>query len=154
MLAILDSYPIAEPRVADETIEEPGNESRSARATNDQLKDLLDALQREGHFHSKLDRQQYEAIADAYKRSHLVTKTFTPARFRGVILLFVATEGGAKQATESWGTFVDGEIRTYPIDCSHEAMMEPRAAAEIGRVLATDLNKQRINPSYSSHEPE
>jgi thioesterase domain-containing protein len=66
-----------------------------------------------------------------------------PQQFRGDILLFVATQGEAKPSHKIWTPYVDGQIKVHAIDCTHETMMDPVAAAKIGRILATELDDRQ-----------
>ena len=71
-------------------------------------------------------------------------RRFLPQRYRGDLLLFVATEGDPKPPPiETWRPYVDGRIRVHRVDCTHETMLEPPAVGEIGGVLARELAVRR-----------
>ena len=69
-------------------------------------------------------------------------------------MLFVATEDEIKRPIEAWRTYVDGQIKIHPVDCTHETMLEPLPVAKIGGVLAAELAKQRTFPNSMSKEKE
>jgi nonribosomal peptide synthetase DhbF len=142
LLALLDSYPShwqESPRLADE---EPSKEFLFAGVA-DPIQTMVDALRQDGHLVSVLKEHHYEAIMDGYKNSVRLMQTFLPQRFRGDILLFVATQGEPKPSHEIWTPYVDGEVKVHRIDCTHETMMDPRPAEAIGRVLTTELDVWR-----------
>jgi nonribosomal peptide synthetase DhbF len=142
LLALLDSYPShwqESPRLADE---EPSKEFLFAGVA-DPIQTMVDALRQDGHLVSVLKENHYEAIMDGYKNSVRLMQTFLPQRFRGDILLFVATQGEPKPSHEIWTPYVDGEVKVHRIDCTHETMMDPRPAEAIGRVLTTELDVWR-----------
>jgi len=142
LLALLDSYPShwqESPRLADE---EPNKEVLFAGVA-DPIQTMVDALRQDGHLVSVLKEHHYEAIMDGYKNSVQLMQTFLPQRFRGDILLFVATQGEPKPSHEIWTPYVDGEVKVHRIDCAHETMMDPGPAEAIGRVLTAELDTWR-----------
>jgi thioesterase domain-containing protein/acyl carrier protein len=142
LLALLDSYPSdwqESPRLGDQ---EPTKEVLFAGVA-DPIQNMVDALRQDGHLVSVLKEHHYEAIMDGYKNSVLLMQTFLPQRFRGDILLFVATQGEPKPSYEIWTPHVDGQVKVHRIDCTHETMMDPVPAAAIGRVLTAELDGWR-----------
>jgi len=103
-------------------------------------KPVAKKLRREGL--STLREHHYEAIMDTFKNNTRLVRTFVPQRFKGDILLFVATESEVTPPVESWRPYVGREIRVHPIDCAHDNMMDPIPAAKIGAVLARELEYQ------------
>jgi thioesterase domain-containing protein len=114
------------------------------------LREMLQTLRRQGHILSALEVNDHSAITNAYEKNTRIMRTFLPQRFRGDVLLFVATAGEAKQPIETWNPYVDGQIKVHRIDCTHETMMDLLPATQIGRVLATELSKQRAIPNLRS----
>jgi amino acid adenylation domain-containing protein len=142
VLALLDSYPSdwqESPRLYDE---EPTKEVLFAGVA-DPIQNMVDALRQDGHLVSVLKEHHYDAIMDGYKNSVRLMRTFLPQRFRGDILLFVATQGEPKPSHEIWTPYVDGQVKVHRIDCTHETMMDPVPAAAIGRVLKAELDGWR-----------
>jgi nonribosomal peptide synthetase DhbF len=142
LLALLDSYPSDREHSLRRRHEEREREVLFAGVA-DPIRTMVDTLRHDGHLHSVLKEHHYEAIIDGYENSIRLMRTFLPQQFRGDILLFVATQGEAKPSHEIWTPYVDGEIKVHPVDCTHEAMMDPLPAARIGRVLSTELDTRR-----------
>jgi thioesterase domain-containing protein len=68
--------------------------------------------------------------------------TYLPRRFDGDLVLFIA--GGAESAEESaaqgsWRPFVGGRITNHVIACTHHNMLKPEPAADIARIIETEL---------------
>ncbi len=80
-------------------------------------------------------------------------KAFVPQRFHGNVLLFVAAEDKAKPSIEVWRRYVDGHVHVHRIACTHEAMMDALPVAEIGEVLAIELDKQRMS-AVNTEDPD
>jgi thioesterase domain-containing protein len=97
-------------------------------------------LQRDGLLRAAFDESDYRAIMDTFEHNARIMRTFVPQIFHGDALLFVASRGEAKPV-DSWKAYVDGLIRVYPIDCTHDEMMAPRPAEQIGRVLAAEIGE-------------
>ena len=139
VLALLDSYP-SEQTLLLPNDEEPEKEVLFAGVADAPLEAMLDTLRREGHIRSKLGEHHHEAIMDSFENSTRLMKKFSPQRFHGDMLLFVATEGEAKPPIDTWKPYVDGQIKVHRIDCTHETMMDPAPVAKICRVLANELD--------------
>jgi thioesterase domain-containing protein len=137
LLALLDSYPVQHERVRAALDDE--SEAPHQVAINP-IRNLLDVLRREGL--STLKEHHYEAIMDTFKSNTRLVRSFTPQRFKGDMLLFVAMESEVKPPVEAWKSFVGREISVHPIDCAHDNMMDPIPAAKIGGVLAKELEQQ------------
>jgi thioesterase domain-containing protein len=137
MLVLLDSYPV-DPEIQNTGIAD--SEVLATQVAINPIRNLLDVLRREGL--STLREHHYEAIMDTFKNNTRLVRTFVPQRFKGDILLFVATESEVTPPVESWRPYVGREIRVHPIDCAHDNMMDPIPAAKIGAVLARELEYQ------------
>jgi hypothetical protein len=69
---------------------------------------------------------------------------FAPNRFKGDVLLFVATlneEGVSEALPDKWRNYSDGKLNVHYINCPHGVLMESGPLAEIGSVLAAELKK-------------
>ena len=139
LLALLDSYPIAE---EGQLGFEEDSESVSAQVAINPIRNLLDVLRREGL--STLKEHHYEAIMDTFKNNTRLVRTFVPQSFHGDMSLFVAIESEARPPIEVWRPYVTGAIRVHPVDCAHDNMMDPEPAAIIGAILAGDLDGQPL----------
>jgi thioesterase domain-containing protein len=110
---------------------------------DDTLREMLEGFGNEGHVLWPLAEQDYEAVKNACESNMRIVDTFSPERFKGDILLFVAANSHAEPPIESWKPYVDGRIRVHEIDCTHDSIMDALPAGKIGKVLATELDKQR-----------
>jgi nonribosomal peptide synthetase DhbF len=152
LLALLDSYPSQAASLShtrnhefDEkdvflSLIEPLGYDRTALGDNP-LQNTLEILHREGHIFSSLEEQHFSALLDAFKNSVHLASNFSPQRFYGDILFVRAINGNAP--TERWRPYVSGQIKVHQINCEHARMMEPEPLAQIGSVLAAELDMTR-----------
>jgi thioesterase domain-containing protein len=146
LLALLDSYPFE--RKLDPPHSHVAPETLSFGSAYDPLRERLESLRQEGHTHSALEERDYEAVADAFKNNVRIMKTYLPKRFSGDILLFVAMDAETKPPVASWRPYVDGQMQVCQVDCTHDSILDALPAARIGKVLATELDRQRsIGPN-------
>ena len=136
VLALLDSYPFEVFPSDWETTAQP-------------LEEMMEALHGEGHWVSSFSEDHFKAIVEAYYNNIRISKEFSPQQFNGDVLLFVST-GAAEPLSplEAWKPYVNGEIKILRMECDHDAMLNPPAAAKIGPVLTAELDKHstRDNP--------
>ena len=100
ILALLDSYPA----VRDTASRGHDDEEREvifAGVADDSIRAMLDILRREGDALSTLNEEHYRAIKDAYTNNIRLMTQFSPRRFHGDILLFVATKAKPSCRTTS-----------------------------------------------------
>jgi nonribosomal peptide synthetase DhbF len=141
LLALLDSYPMDRATLVNSHDKE--QEVLSA-TTDDTLLKMLEGLWREGHVASPLTRQDYESVKNACENNMRIISTFSPRQFEGAILLFVAAKSHSQPPIDSWKPYVNGRILVHEIDCTHDSLMNELPAGRIGKVLATELVKQRM----------
>ncbi|MFZ1883112.1 MAG: thioesterase domain-containing protein, partial [Rhodoplanes sp.] len=142
LLALLDSYPFNRETVLRERGEAVEKEVIFAGAVDNPLRETLETLHRDGFLRAALKERDHRAIMDAFEHNARIMRAFVPRRFNGDVLLFVASAGEIRPPIDSWKPYVNGLIQVYPIDCTHDQMMDPLAAKEIGRVLAAELGEQ------------
>ncbi|MEZ5889848.1 MAG: thioesterase domain-containing protein [Xanthobacteraceae bacterium] len=142
LLALLDSYPVSRETALRERGEAVEKEVIFAGAVDNPLRQTLETLHRDGFLRAALKERDHRAIMDAFEHNARIMRAFVPRRFGGDVLLFVASAGEIKPPIDSWKPYVSGLIRVHPIDCTHDQMMDPLPAKEIGRVLAAELRKQ------------
>jgi nonribosomal peptide synthetase DhbF len=138
LLALLDSYPIERERSRSGFDEDSDN--FATQVAINPIMNLLDVLRREGL--TTLKEHHYEAIMDTFKNNTRLMRTFMPGRFNGDLLLFAATENQSKPPVDNWRAYIGGQIKIHPIDCAHDNMMDPIPAAKIGKVLASELERE------------
>jgi nonribosomal peptide synthetase DhbF len=141
LLALLDSYPV-EPQGVQKAFDDE-DETFATQVAINPIMNLLDVLRREGL--TTLKEHHYEAIMDTFKNNTRLMKTFSPQRFRGDMLLFVALDSHERPPVENWRPYVGGEIKVHPIDCAHDNMMDPVPAEKIGAVIAKNLDRRQAS---------
>jgi thioesterase domain-containing protein len=160
LLALLDSYPFNRETathdrgemVEGERIEKAGKEVIFAGAVDIPLRQTLETLRRDGFLHAALEERDHEAIIEAFAHNARIMRTFVPRRYYGDALLFVAAAGDANPPIDSWKPYIDGLVKVYPIDCSHDQMLDPVPAQMIGKVLAAELRKQPESTAFAVEE--
>jgi len=143
LLALLDSYPLEPADPARDDNEESERALMSAM-TNGTLQGMLDALGRVGHTGAPLTDLDYEAMRNACESNIRISNTFSPKRFDGDLLLFVAGRSRPAPPFTAWKPYVDGRIQVHEINCTHDAIMDAQPAEIIGKVLTTWLGRQRV----------
>ena len=116
-----------------------------------QLSNLRELLRQKDSVYSNLEDQYLRAIPRIYRNNARLAGSFVPETFDGDLLFFVAVEDSPTPPTDAWRPHVRGQITIHQIACAHARMTEPGPLAEIGRVLAAELEKAtqqpRINPT-------
>ncbi len=144
LLALLDSYPREQQTVPAIENAKPAEEILFAGVADELLRGMLELLRHEGHINATLGDDHFDAIMGSFENSTRLMKRFSPQRYHGNLLLFVATKGDPKPPPiETWRPYVDGRIDVHRIDCTHETMLEPPAVAKIGSVLSDVLSIHR-----------
>src|SRR5262249_9056205 len=85
-------------------------------------------------------QEQLEGIRKVMLNNMELSNSFTPTTFRGNLLIFVATLGRssrlpAAQAADALVPYVDGEVRSPLVDSTHQHILQPAVASEVGRVI-------------------
>ncbi|MGA5559710.1 amino acid adenylation domain-containing protein [Streptomyces platensis] len=84
-----------------------------------------------------LDDAQRAVALDIMVNNVTLTNARRPDRFRGTMLLVVATQKQQEWTSpQAWKEFLDGELEIHEVDCEHARMLEPEPAADICAVLA------------------
>jgi nonribosomal peptide synthetase DhbF len=132
LLALLDSYP---PQHSIRDVPPPPERLESS------MQRTLDHLRREGYLDS-CPEDDLSRIRDAYLNNIRIITTFPIRNFEGDVVLFVSNTGDAQLQAEAWRGYVKGRIEVHEIDCDHDSMMERAPAAQIGAVIARQLENQ------------
>jgi len=152
LLALLDSYP-----------SNGGNGFLDLGAPNDfasalresviarEIDDMMLNLDSDGHIPFMPEEDQRDAIRATVYNNVRLTTTYQPRPFHGDALLFTASNGGVAPPVDSWRPFITGQLTVHSIDCIHFRMMDAEPASKIGRVLASELGRQK-NHGYLSKE--
>jgi nonribosomal peptide synthetase DhbF len=113
------------------------------------LSDFRELLRRKGDILSNLEDRHLSAMLEIQKNNGHLAATFVPKRFDGDLLIIAATQDKREPPTDAWRPYVRGQIRVHQVACRHEQMTEPGPLAEIGQVLAAELEQRgqpKINP--------
>ncbi|MBM0231720.1 amino acid adenylation domain-containing protein [Micromonospora sp. STR1_7] len=145
VLALLDSYPAsadAEPpdlrTVVMSMLHDP-----SVLRRGHQLRDTDDAvrlLRTQDHILGSLDDRMILTALAATAHHIRLANRFVPHRYVGDVLLFRALGGdGESPPAHRWADHVDGNVLTHALECGHQEMTDPEAAAEIGALITRAL---------------
>jgi acyl-CoA synthetase (AMP-forming)/AMP-acid ligase II/thioesterase domain-containing protein/NADP-dependent 3-hydroxy acid dehydrogenase YdfG len=103
----------------------------------------LGLLRREGSPLQGLDDRAISALLKVMANDTELGYTYIPGRFDGDLVFFTAGKGEFAEesaAQESWRPFVGGRIENHVIACTHDDMLRPEAAADIARIIETELS--------------
>jgi nonribosomal peptide synthetase DhbF len=161
-LALLDSYPIdseipltipAEREIIIAQLEALGYDPAEFAEKPLDLSELQKRLRQDGEVLFDLEDYHLRAMLTVYRNNVRLSANFVPARFEGDILLFTAIEEPIAPPTEAWRPYLTGEIVVHPVACRHAQMIWPLPIAEIGRVVAAELERRRATvPNQSPIE--
>ncbi|WP_188310147.1 amino acid adenylation domain-containing protein, partial [Streptomyces sp. CBMA123] len=70
-----------------------------------------------------------------------IAREFTPGRFDGELLLFVADGAGSGLAAERWRPHLGGPLTVHRVPCDHEEMLNREAAGRIGAITDAALRR-------------
>jgi nonribosomal peptide synthetase DhbF len=152
LLALLDSYPIDkelpfeianDQQIIKAGLEALGYDLTTFEEESLQLSTVKKILLRDGHVLANFVEKNFNSVVEIYKNNVHLLRAFVPESFDGDLLIFVATQTESKPGTDAWQPYVRGQIKIHHIACRHDQMTQPAPIAEIGRLLATELEKQR-----------
>ncbi|MDT0345731.1 non-ribosomal peptide synthetase, partial [Streptomyces litchfieldiae] len=92
-----------------------------------------------------LPPERADRLIDAAAHILGLAAAHTPAPYAGPTVLFTAAgqpEHGATAA--AWKAYLDGPLRIHPVPGEHEDLLRAPAVAEIGRVLAMELDGEHL----------
>ena len=94
-------------------------------------------LRREGSAMAYLEPAAVQSIIDVFANNQRLMRGYEPGRFRGDLQFFAAVDDGNQPAIDPslWTPYVTGEVRTFPIACTHRAIAQPRHMAAIAGIL-------------------
>jgi nonribosomal peptide synthetase DhbF len=107
-----------------------------------ELATIKELLRRKGDVLSYLDDRHLEAMLEIYRNNTCLAPSYVPAEFEGDVLFFAATQETAESPVSAWRPHIRGRIIVHELHCSHRQMTQPDSIAEIGRVLADELEKR------------
>jgi thioesterase domain-containing protein len=110
----------------------------------------MEILRSQGNGLTGLQERHLPAIMKIFANNAHLMADFTPGRFCGDLLLFIATIDQPEEAPtpDAWRPYVDGTIEIHPIACRHHYMMkQPGPLDQIGPILAVKLQQITSNTS-------
>jgi nonribosomal peptide synthetase DhbF len=107
------------------------------------LTQALQLLRDRGVTLASSNENHLAAVIETWSNNSRLARDFTPRRFQGDLLLFVATIDQPEDAPipDAWRPYADGTIEVHAISAKHDHMTRPGALAQIGPILATKLNE-------------
>ena len=153
MLALLDAYPSHFLSIAEIPDEQEaliallalgGYDPENLQNQPLTLDNVMDLLRQDGSALASLEESVIMNLRQAYVNSvHLLGES-TPECYRGDLLFFRSTvipDWLDPISPEMWNPYMEGEMKQYHIDCRHKDMCQPGPIAEIGGILAENLNR-------------
>ena len=107
-----------------------------------QLPRIKELLRRKGDILCYLDDQHLGAMLEIIKNNTCLAASFVPKPFEGDVLFFVATRETTDLPIDAWRPYARGQIIVRSVPYSHRQMTQLDAIADIGRVLAGELEKR------------
>ncbi|MEW1775128.1 amino acid adenylation domain-containing protein [Streptomyces sp. NPDC086777] len=150
MLALLDCYPGMPDhfRVNDATmlrsLLDPENPEAVPEEGSAELGRALEIVKNDTGALASLTEPQIVALLKTMAHNRKIVRAYEPTWFDGDVLFFLATRNRVEDAptAEVWREHVGGALVSHPIDATHIAMADPEPLAEIGRIVARDLEER------------
>ncbi|MER7727956.1 amino acid adenylation domain-containing protein [Streptomyces sp. NPDC096323] len=152
LLVLLDAYPVEEERRVEMEARQILTDMYQAYARmhgeDDTLPDTEDAVRagivaymgRSDGEVRHLDGKQRGDVLNVLVNNVRLASPTEPAPYKGDVLLVAAEENVREWADpRGWEPYLSGEFERVAIASTHEAMMAPAPAAEIGRILSARL---------------
>lgn len=101
-------------------------------------------LEKDGSVLSVFEEHHLAAMVNVFWNNDRIARHFQPCTYEGDVLFFSATRDREEEwpLPETWGPYVTGRIKVYPVDCGHRQMTDSLPLATIGSVIASELEKQ------------
>jgi nonribosomal peptide synthetase DhbF len=151
LLALLDSYPFDqwtsrripnEQEIIKDYLEYLGYDLANLGNEPLLLSDIKELLRRKGDVLYNLEDRHLSAMLEIHKNNVRLAASFVPERFDGDLLIFVSTQDKSEPPTDAWRPYVHGQIRVHQVACRHNQMTQLGPLAQIGQVLAAELEKR------------
>ncbi|WP_217128250.1 alpha/beta fold hydrolase, partial [Streptomyces sp. AC558_RSS880] len=90
-----------------------------------------------------LEPRHIDAFAKVMENNYRIVTDFRPKQLEGGMTVVVSTlehgDAALERMVEKWRPFVTGAVEVHPMAASHNDMMSPGPAAEIGRLIHDKL---------------
>jgi nonribosomal peptide synthetase DhbF len=121
-------------------------EALSSSKLDDSLKilnicDILSILHHGGRL-LEIDEFIVENLLNIWETNERFIINYVPQQYRGNMLLLVATRENLMQPKHRWTPFIAGAVEVRSIDCAHTEMMDQSPLAQIGAVIAPELDSR------------
>ncbi|UOF14572.1 non-ribosomal peptide synthetase [Lysobacter capsici] len=168
LLAMMDSYPFvadnadaSEAQQALAVLKFLGFHQRARENPPQDMRGLADLLCQEYEVFSiplvqeimKADTRLIENVAAVTRNNLMLARRYRPTAIDADVVFFnarlkehVDLDGLLHYHPKAWQPFVGGRIDVHDIDCHHQSMLEPRAAAQIARLLRERLQPPQAEP--------
>ncbi|MFI2203104.1 amino acid adenylation domain-containing protein [Streptomyces sp. NPDC020192] len=105
--------------------------------------DVVEVLRAYGHPLASLSPDRIAAVVATARDFSRLAQTHTPGVIEGDLLLFTAAHDATPEAPspQAWRPHVRGRIETHAVGAAHHGMTGSEALAQIGPVLATELDR-------------
>lgn len=101
----------------------------------------------------KEDAKLIEHVAAVTRNNLTLARRYAPQRIDADVLFFdarrkerVDLDGLLHYRANAWQAHVAGRFEVHEVDCHHQTMLEPRAAAHIGRCCASACTARPRSP--------
>lgn len=156
VVTVLDTYPgqtlaeLGEQEVMADLLGWVGYDRRYLGRKRLRFSDVVKILRKLGSSLASLEERHVGAISRIYANCRELMHEFRPQLYHGDIVVVVAAidKIDISPTPATWEPYVGGEVRVRTIDYRHNDLMKPGPLAEIGQILATELN------TYESHRKE
>ncbi|OXM59753.1 amino acid adenylation domain-containing protein, partial [Amycolatopsis vastitatis] len=162
LLAILDSFPVAEP---DETpidekkalallLEDLGQPVPPHRQETLTRAEVVAAFRATMPLLSSFDDEHLDNLLDTWMNNIDLVRRYAPGRFDGDLVFFLATRGRAADlpGVDAWTPYARN-VSCHDVDSTHADMMRPEPIAGIGTVLARELgNEERPRNDWGARK--
>ncbi|MEU1465826.1 amino acid adenylation domain-containing protein [Streptomyces sp. NPDC005727] len=150
MLALLDCYPGMPDhfRVDDATmlrsLLDPENPDAVPEEGSAELGKALEIVKKDTGALTSLTEPQIVALLKTMAHNRKIVRAYEPTWFDGDVLFFLATQNRVEDAptAEVWREHVGGALVSHPVEAAHITMGNPEPLAEIGRIVARDLEER------------
>jgi pristinamycin I synthase-3/4 len=155
LLVLLDTYPPDpelprevpdEQEIIKELLKDLGYDPAILGEGPLELSTLKELVRQKDSVYANLEDQYFGAMPRILRNNVRLAGSFIPETFDGDLLFFAAVEDSPAPPTDAWKPYVLGQITIRQIACRHPHMTQPGPLAQIGQVLATELEKRHNSP--------
>ena len=155
LLALLDSFPGVPDhfRVGDRTmlrsLIDPDRVNAVPEQGSIEFGTAMEIIRQDTGALASLTETQVEAMLRTMAHNRRIVRVYEPRFFDGDLLFFLAAEARIEGAptADVWAPHISGDVTSHSVRATHINMFDIEPAAQIGRVLADELNKKFATPA-------